>query len=357
VNKSEYIVVGLMSGTSLDGLDLILVRFSKTNSWQFEILKAKTVSYSERWQSKLQTAYQSIEPDDIQALDIEYGNYLGQETKVFIDNIDFKIDFVASHGHTIFHKPDEGITKQIGNGKALSEICGLPVIYDFRSQDVSIGGQGAPLVPIGDQYLFGEYSACINLGGFANISFEQNGKRIAYDICPVNIVLNYLTEKIGKKYDKGGEIAAESKLDRDLFQKLNALPYYQMLAPKSLGREWVEKTILPLLAASNLSIGDQICTFSEHAAKMISASISALHGEVLMSGGGVYNTHIIKRIKSYAKTTTLHLPSNQIIDFKEALIFAFMGVLRSREEINVLRSVTGASRDSCAGELITIKEH
>ncbi len=352
MKKNNYIAVGLMSGTSLDGLDLVLVKFAKVNSWQFEILKAKTVVYSDQWKTKLKSAYQSINIYDIQSLDIEYGNYLGQETKKFIDKIDAKIDFVASHGHTLFHKPEEGITKQIGDGRTIAKICGLPVIYDFRSQDVALGGQGAPLVPIGDQYLFGDYTACINLGGFANISYEQEGERIAYDISPVNIVLNYLTEKIGKKYDKGGEIASKSKLDKELFQKLNALPYYQMTAPKSLGREWVEKTILPILASSNLSIENQISTFSEHAAKMISNSISSFHGDVLMTGGGVYNKHIIKKIEHYTKTTTLKLPSAQIIDFKEALIFAFMGVLRLREEINVLRSVTGASRDSCSGKII-----
>ena len=249
---TEYRVIGLMSGTSMDGLDIAFCRVElKAGKWDFSILNAETIPYSDRWLHDLNSA-RELDENELSALDDKYGIYLAERTLEFINiNAIERIDFIASHGHTIHHQPEDGITVQIGNGKALTEIVKIPVVNDFRTEDVNLGGQGAPLVPIGDELLFKEYDACLNLGGFANISFSRNEVRHAFDICPANIVMNHITRKIGQAYDHDGELARSGKAELNLLSVLNAIPFYAKSYPKSLGVEWVEKEFYPIISKSS----------------------------------------------------------------------------------------------------------
>jgi anhydro-N-acetylmuramic acid kinase len=349
MNTTKIYAIGLMSGTSLDGIDLVYVRFSSDDRINFEIIHAETVPYSKEWKQMLQNAIFSSDKE-MQDLDKMYGKHLGQITNNFIYNYKIKeIDFVASHGHTILHQPEKGITLQIGDGKLIAEITKQKVICDFRTQDVKLGGQGAPLVPIGDELLFSEYDFCINLGGFSNISFRRNEERIAFDICPVNIVLNYYANKIGLEFDESGKIASEGKLNQQLLDSLNELNYYQQNPPKSLGLEWVQKEIFPLIDGLEKDIPTILRTFVEHIA--IQIGILILHNSsVLVTGGGVFNQFLIKRIEFYA-SIKIEIPNKKLVNFKEALVFAFLGLLRNNNQINCLKSVTGASENHSSGQI------
>ena len=347
LNKQEkYHVVGLMSGTSLDGLDIAYVEFELKEKWHFKLVKCETIPYTKEWRDQLSNLHKQSSIK-IQQKDIKYGLYIGGLTQQFIKKNKIQVDFICSHGHTIFHQPENNYTLQIGDGQSISSQCQKTTICDFRSLDVSLGGQGAPLVPIGDHLLFEDYNYCLNLGGFSNISYKSNNIRKAYDICPVNIVLNYLAQKLGYTYDKNGEIAQSGNRIDSLFTQLNQLPYYEEKGPKSLGNEWVEKYIQPLCNQYS-SIPDLLHTFTEHAAFQIGKNLQ--EGSCLVTGGGAFNNHLIKRLKCYTKTN-IYLPEKSIIEYKEALIFAFLGVLRYRNEVNCLSSVTGA-KFNCSGGVI-----
>jgi len=340
-----------MSGTSLDGVDIAFCEFSYDHrQWNFQILNAETIPYMKQWKDHLANVEKGS-AYELALADTEYGRLLGHLCKSFIDKHKIKPDFIASHGHTIFHQPGKYLTCQIGRGSAIAAECGFPVVCDFRSLDVSLGGQGAPLVPIGDRYLFREYDFCLNLGGFANISYEKDENRIAFDICPVNIVLNYLTEKIGFSYDKDGVHSRSGSINPELLDQLEALEYYHRPPPKSLGKEWVVENIYPLLHASGLSVQDQLATFSEHIALQIArVTRSGKSGKILLTGGGTFNNHLIEKLGKYC-IPGIVIPQDFIINYKEALIFAFLGILRWRNEINCLKSVTGALKDSSGGAI------
>lgn len=351
-------IVGIMSGTSLDGMDMVLVEFMNNNrGWSFDIIKGTTYGYSEEWKNRLAFA-QHLSAFDFVALHREYGAYTGNLVNEFLTESE-KVDLVASHGHTVFHKPDENITFQVGCGAYLAAKSGQTVISDFRTLDIALDGQGAPLVPIGDKLLFGDFDACINLGGFANVSFDNaKGVRWAFDICPVNIVLNQLTEKYFQlPYDKGGDIGKQGEQNEDLLKELNMLPFYSIVGPKSLAREWVELNVDPILKKfSNVSCEDVICTFYHHAAEQIAKIINGNElNKVLFSGGGTYNDFLMEIIRS--KTTAeIVIPKSNIIEFKEALIFAFLGLLRYLEQDNCLKSVTGATKDNVGGSIYVNKK-
>lgn len=353
-----------MSGTSLDGVDIAYCTFSfDNNRWAYKIIAAETIPYNREWQLRLQTT-EKASGIDLALTDSEYGHYLGKRVNAFIKKHDIAPDFVASHGHTIFHQPKKGLTTQIGHGAAIAAECDIPVVCDFRTKDVALGGQGAPLVPIGDELLFSDYSFCLNLGGFANVSYKRNGKRMAYDICPANIVLNALSIKLGKKYDPNGTLARKGKINDDLLKQLNALKYYKQEPPKSLGKEWVLETIFPVLKKSGSNPFDMLRTYTEHISMQIAKVNDQLKFKVLkpssitgriktspsmyITGGGTYNGFLLERIKAYS-TNRIIIPDKNTIEFKEALIFAFLGVLRWRNETNCLRSVTGAKADSSVG--------
>lgn len=351
----KYKVIGLMSGTSLDGLDLVYCHFSiKKGKWELDLVRSKSVSYSSEWEADLKNAIH-LPAEELLELDVSYGQFLGQQTNLFIEEHELEVDFVASHGHTIFHQPDKKFTLQIGNGQHLAIACNNKVICDFRKKDVAFGGQGAPLVPIGDQFLYGEYLACLNLGGISNISFQENDKRVAFDIGMANMLLNYLANKLGKTYDKSGEIAASGSIDSILLNQLNALPYFNLPYPKSLGYEWFLSDVLPMIDTSDISIEDKLATSVEHEAIQICEVFKrdvTGKGEVLITGGGAFNTYLIERIKFHAPPQiNIVIPDSKTIDFKEAVIFALMGVLKERGENNCLKSVTGASQNVSGGEI------
>ena len=346
---SEYTyAIGLMSGTSLDGLDLVYVKFNNKNSSDFQILFAETIAYEVVWQRKLQNAI-LFSSDELKELNNSYGKLLGDLCLHFIIKNKIRlIDFIASHGHTVLHQPDKGITLQVGCGKEIAKITKCKVIYDFRTQDVALGGQGAPLVPIGDELLFGAYDYCVNLGGFANVSYRENAKRIAFDICPVNIVLNHYTRKIGLDYDKGGSLASKGKIHKGLLGALNQLEFYAELAPKSLGLEWVKEKVIPMIDNYDLEVSDVLRTVIEHSAYQISKIVKS--DNVLFTGGGVFNTFLMERIQGLMKEN-VKISSDLLINYKEALIFAFLGLRRNANEINCLKSVTGAKMNHSSGKI------
>lgn len=346
----SYFAIGLMSGTSLDGLDICYVKFDCKDVWQYEILKAETIPYTGEWKTRLQNAV-NLSAEDLLAIDKEYGFLLGEKTQEFIDqNSISKIDVIASHGHTVFHQPHRKFTLQIGDGRAIKIATGKPITYDFRSQDVLLGGNGAPLVPIGDELLFSQYDACLNLGGFSNISFKKNNQRIAFDISPVNVVLNAFAEKLGKPYDENGHLAEGGIINSEILSQLNTLDFYKKSHPKSLGIEFVNAEIFPLL--QNETPENTLATFTEHIATQISkVFIENNLKKVLFTGGGTYNSFLIERIKEKSQTDII-IPNNNLVNYKEALIFALMGILRLRNETNVLCSATGSSENHSSGILI-----
>ena len=349
--KKTYNVVGVMSGTSLDGIDLCWVKFYKNNKWTFEILAAETIDYSKSTKAKLKTVL-SLSPDALSQFNVEYTRQLGHHISTFLKKNNIQnLDAVCSHGHTVFHQPDEGVTLQIGNLPELACQIGQTLICDFRTQDVALGGQGAPLVPIGDELLFSAYDFCLNLGGFANISFRDDYHRLAFDICPVNIVMNPYAEKLGFPFDCDGHFARQGQLHTPLLERLNSLKFYKKNPPKSLGLEWVLNEIVPVIDCFNLHPTTVLRTFVEHSAIQISNVIRNYDLHLgLFSGGGVHNSFLIERVleQTGCKIDTV---DQDIINFKEALVFGFLGVLKLRNEINCLSAVTGASRDHSSGKI------
>jgi len=393
----KYDVIGLMSGTSLDGTDLVFCSLHVIRGeWRYKIRHAETIPYPDSWKNRLRLLPNGS-AFDFALTDTDYGHYLGRLIRDFIERHKIRPDFIASHGHTIFHDPALRLTSQIGNGAAIAAETGLPVINDFRSLDVALGGQGAPLVPIGDRLLFGDYDFCLNLGGFSNISFEKNNTRCAFDICPLNVVLNQLAELLGHPYDEEGHFARLGKVDPGFLDALNRLPYYAKFPPKSLGIEWVREQIYPLIhnyfpsiplendqrphqplqRETAAAIHDCLATWCEHAAIQISRATALIEtdsprnpsfsGEsasqqpdkplrdklLLATGGGSFNQYLMERIAHYLRCKII-IPDHNTVNYKEALIFALLGTLRWRGEVNALKSVTGASHDAPGGAIFNL---
>lgn len=347
----DFKVIGLMSGSSLDGVDIAYVNFSHDNKkWFFQIVEAGNVPYSEYWKEQLSQAFNK-DKEELKELDKEYGRYLGTITKRYIKKYEMDPKLIASHGHTIFHRPEEGFTLQIGDGQEIANATGIMTINDFRTEDVEKGGQGAPLVPIGDRHLFAEYPICLNIGGIANVSYETDDKRIAYDICMANQLLNYLAGKLGYDYDNNGNFARQGTVNKELLNILNDNPYYIQNAPKSLGREFFENVQHKVIDDSQLSVYDLLATATEHIALQIANATNHLEAtKMLITGGGAKNQYLINRIQALSKHEII-IPETMIIDYKEALIFAFLAALKMEGKINVLSSVTGASSDSSSGKI------
>jgi anhydro-N-acetylmuramic acid kinase len=357
IEFTTYKTIGLMSGTSLDGLDVAYCEFNFHNKqWHFEIPFATTYPFPKALSQKLRNAA-TLKGEDLHKLSVEFGKHSAGCVNQFMAEHPCSPQIIASHGHTIFHRPDLGYTLQIGNGADIAAGTGITTICDFRSADVALGGQGAPLVPIGDRLLFGQYDFCLNIGGFANISHEVQGQRKAWDVVPANIMLNALSLQCGKPFDEDGRMASEGNLIAPLLEALNSFPYYQQKPPKSLGREWLEQQFFPQMESfKDHSVGDLLRTVTEHIAFQIAQSLGSGGAEktMLITGGGAFNGFLRERIAHYAPISII-LPDPSIIHFKEAMIFAFLGVLRLRGEVNCLASVTGASRDHCSGSISATK--
>jgi anhydro-N-acetylmuramic acid kinase len=352
MNKETYNVIGVMSGTSLDGVDLAHIHFEiKNQKWSFEILECETIGYSQNWIDQLKIAVGFTE-SELQKLNSDYTLLLSNIISDFIKKHKIEnIDAVCSHGHTILHQPQNGFTLQIGNLPEIAKLINQTVVCDFRVQDVQMGGQGAPLVPIGDRILFSDYDYCLNLGGFSNVSFEENGLRMAFDISPVNTVLNFYANQLGLDYDDKGQLTRTGKVDAVLLNQLNQLDFYQKKHPKSLGFEFVKETVLPLIERFEIPIENKLNTFTEHIAMQIALALTNKNSNLFITGGGAYNTYLIERVQFHLPEMKIIIPERKILEFKEALIFALLGVLKLRNEINVLSSVTGAKKDHSSGNI------
>lgn len=357
-----YRVIGLMSGSSLDGLDIVFTELNENaGKWTYEIKNAACYEYSPEWQLKLRNAT-SLNALEYQLLHTTYGHYLGEQVNQFIEenNLHFQVAFIVSHGHTTFHIPGKKMTAQLGDGAAIAAETQLPVITDLRAMDIAFGGQGAPIVPIGEKLLMKEYEYFLNIGGIANISF--NGEPyIAFDVCPANRVLNMLANDAGAGYDAGGEMARAGKINKDLLSALNKLEYYKQPFPKSLANEFGTEMVYPLIKKEAISINDALCTYTEHIVMQITLSIEELHNDkpkttndkLLVTGGGAFNTFLVEQLSAYLQEQHISvvIPDERLVKYKEALIMAFIGALRWRQEYTTLASVTGATRNSIGGAL------
>jgi anhydro-N-acetylmuramic acid kinase len=363
----KYKAIGLMSGSSLDGLDIAYCGFSEENGkWDFDILKTEVIAYPDEWTQEIKGLPVS-NAKNLWEVHAALGNYFGEQVTDFIkrNSLTDAVDLVASHGHTIFHFPEKKFTTQIGDGSAIAARSNLPVICDFRSADIADGGQGTPIVPIGDLMLFPNHRFCLNIGGIANMSCKtgsadpSNPRRIiAFDLCAANQVLNSLANRLGKEYDAEGKAAAKGKLNKALLKRLNGLPFYEQSYPKSLDNSFSREVIFPLLEEFDISIEDKLNTYTEHVAWQVKYHINMIAGKekidfgpdekMLVTGGGTFSKYLIERIKELAGVV-VEVPNDELVKFKEAVVIAFMGVLRMRNEVNVLKSVTGASKDSVSG--------
>jgi anhydro-N-acetylmuramic acid kinase len=352
-----------MSGSSLDGLDIAYVHLLETRGkWSFEIHHTSCIPYSSEWKGKLKNAT-ALNAKEYLYLHSDYGKYIGELVNTFIEDnqLSHQVHLISSHGHTTFHDPAKQMTAQLGNGAAVAAVTGLPVISDLRAMDVAFGGQGAPIVPIGEKLLFEDYSFFLNLGGIANLSFHKKNDEAAvdvtaFDVCPCNRILNMLAEQQGVEFDMGGKIAAGGSVDESLLHQLNGLSYYQTNPPKSLDNNFGMDTIYPLLKTSGLSNENCMRTYVEHIIQQITISIknnidTVENVKLLITGGGALNTFLIEGLKKALGdiSVSVDIPAEDVVQYKEALIMALIGVLRWREEINVLASVTGAAKDSIGG--------
>tara|TARA_R110000744_G_scaffold25472_2_gene63161 strand:- start:171 stop:1247 length:1077 start_codon:yes stop_codon:yes gene_type:complete len=349
-----YKIIGLMSGTSLDGLDLAYCHiWEKNRTWEFDIKTTKSVSYDTEMLNTLKDAI-GLSAEKLIELHNTYGTWLGEQTLQFIEENNLNVDYIASHGHTTHHRPEMGLTFQIGSGQHLANTSGHKVICDFRTNDLALGGQGAPLVPIGDRIFFSEYDFCLNLGGISNISFDVKGKRIAYDIGLANMILNYITRKVNLQYDEDGKLARKGTINKRMLERLNNLQYYLLPHPKSIGYEWFLDEVVPIVEETDDSIENLLHSSIHHICDKIAQEIDLNtigdKQSLLVTGGGALNTFFIETLQQkLVKTTNITIPEKIIIEFKEALVFALMGVLRVEQQINVLSSVTGAKKDSSSG--------
>jgi anhydro-N-acetylmuramic acid kinase len=355
-----YKVIGLMSGSSLDGLDIAFVEFQeKAGNWSYKILNAACIEYEMEWTQKLKYAI-DISAKEYQLLHAQYGKYLGEKVNEFIEanQLYHKVNLIASHGHTTFHLPEKNMTHQLGEGAAIAATTKLPVVSDLRSLDIAFGGQGAPIVPLGEKLLFPGYQYFLNIGGIANISINKENEIIAFDICAANRVLNMLSAERKLNYDDGGKIAASGKINNELFEKLNSLEYYFLPHPKSLANSFGTDTIYPLIKKYNVSTEDALCTYVEHICFQIKKSLEPFFTnadvqKLMITGGGAFNTFLIERLSKHLLEINfeIYIPEDEVVKYKEAMIMALLGTLRWREQDTVLASVTGASQNSIGGAL------
>lgn len=355
-----YRSIGLMSGSSLDGLDMAMVEFEEVRgAWNFHIEAAETVPYSDEWLEKLKNATQ-LSAYDYLRLHSQYGHYIGQTVQSFIERnqLEHRVQMIVSHGHTTFHNPNIGLTAQLGDGSSIASETNINVVSDLRALDVALGGQGAPIVPIGEKYLWSDYDFFLNLGGIANISVHDKSSEnvLAFDVCPANRILNLLAQKEGFQYDKDGAIAEKGQINTALLTALNAQTYYKQTPPKSLANEFGSETLMSLIESYNLSTADALRTFVEHIALQIGYSLSFAkrpegQPKMLVTGGGAFNIFLMKRIKNILSQYGIEtvVPDEQTVAFKEAIVMGFLGILRWREENTVLGSVSGAKRSSIGG--------
>ena len=341
VNRT-YEVIGVMAGSSMDGLDLahVSLKRSTAEKWSYTINKCQTIPYPQAIYNELMCALK-LDLEGQKDVDVRLGKWIGESINDFI-NPNEQIDLLGVHGHTLIHEPKNGISWQLGDGSRIAQITGIPTVTQFRTQDVKLGGQGAPLVPLGDFLLFGEYDACLNLGGIANISIKRT--QTAWDICPCNQVLNYFSNKLGKPYDDGGKMASQGQLNLSFFEELSSIPFFDQKPPKSLPNHFLEVELL-----NQIDPKDGLHTYACFVANQISKSLDGSIKRILVTGGGAHNRFLIDKLNNKVTHTDVFLPKTELIEFKEAIVFAFLALKRNLNEINVYASVTGAIKDSSSG--------
>ena len=362
---SVFSVVGLMSGSSLDGADLAWCTFqfaeddpAKLVSWTLH--RGVTIPYDEGWQQRLRNA-PALSGRGLWLLHTELGLHYGHMLRTFVDELPEKVDFIASHGHTVFHYPDQHTTTQIGDGAAIAAVLNMPVIDQFRTQDMALGGQGAPLAPLADRYFFPEYFACLNLGGISNISIKTDRGYVAFDVGGANQVLDAMMQEIGKDYDENGQLARTGQLIPALKQAADALSFHAQQPPKSLGNDWVRERLLPLFKDQQYALEDRLHTYCHHVAGQIAASLHQVaknenieltdQQQLLVAGGGGFNGFLCECIAAVIQPVQLEIAAPDIIAFKEAALMALAGALRWQQQPNVIPSVTGASRAAVGGAI------
>jgi len=344
----QYTAIGIMSGTSLDGVDIVYCSFTFDKKWQSEIIFSECIPYDRDWKDQINNIHKAS-GQQLLFIHNQYGSFLGNLVNSFMKKNKVKsVDCIASHGHTIFHEPEKGLTFQLGAGPNIAATTKHTVVSDFRSLDVALSGQGAPLVPFGDSLLFEDFDYCLNLGGIANISYRQNKKQIGADITFANMASNSISSELGYSYDKNGFLASSGSINELLLEKLNSPAYFKKNIPKSLAREDYENWFMPLLKNSTISPEDKLATLGFHIAQKISESIVDKSKNILVTGGGTYNKYWLDLMQNHF-SINCSIPEKNIIDFKEALIFAFLGIMSLEKKHNILQSVTGASRDSIGG--------
>jgi len=360
-----YHGLGVMSGSSLDGIDFALCRFACTDEKhhpvsQWEIIEAETFELSVFWEERLKKAYLAS-AKELWLAHVTFGKYIGDLANTFLKRTSIEPDFISSHGHTVFHEPQNHMTLQIGHGAAIAGTTGYPTICDFRSTDVALNGQGAPMIPIAESLLFSEYPLCLNIGGIVNVSARVDHHYIAFDVSPANQVLNKLASMSGQAYDQDGLTARKGVLQPELITALNRLEYFNSPYPKSLDNNWIMKELWPIIKSFDYSPEDKLNTFCNFIAERISQELKLVcqrentdfHGKkMLVTGGGAYNQYLMECIAEICRNENgilVTIPSKQIIEFKEALLLALAGLLRVRNIPNMMKTVTGASVDNIGG--------
>ena len=338
-------VIGAMSGSSLDGLDLSLCRFPDGDR-PFNIEAARTVPYPADLRRRL---LEAMDAPALEAarLDRDLGRFIGEACRDLIAEAG-TADLVASHGHTLYHRPEEGLTTALGHGAWIAAACGLPVVNELRSLDVALGGQGAPLVPLGERDLFPGHRAFLNLGGICNVGLHGTDRVLGYDACIGNQALDRLAGEAGLDCDRDGALARSGAVNEELLATLDALPFHAQSPPRSLGREWFREAVEPLIGRTDIPLADRLRTVVEHIAGQVAKALEGARGPVLVTGGGAHNGFLVERLRARS-STPVELPEKDVIDFKEALVFAWLGLLRWQGRPTSLASVTGAARDSVGG--------
>lgn len=357
-----YNVIGVTSGTSLAGLDLVFVALTEVRGkWTYEIKAAERLAYTPEWEEKLGSAA-NLPARDYLLLNSEYGHYTGHAVKQFISQhqLDHQVHFITAHGHTVFHVPGQKMTAQLGDGAAIAAVTGLPVISDLRAMDVALGGKGAPILPIAEQLLFPDYRYRVNLGENATIAIQKDEQFLAFDICPCNYILDTLAETLGRAYDDEGKLAAGGVTDQPLLGALNGLAFYNEKYPRTLASKFGTGIVMPMIQQHQLSTQGKLNTYTHHIAAQIEKVVKDLLPQeedtsrsLLLTGGGTANTYLVKVIEEVLQPLNITV-TTQNEPFRNALMIALLGALRWRQEPNALASVTGAEKDSVGGALWAI---
>ncbi|MGB3511917.1 MAG: anhydro-N-acetylmuramic acid kinase [Microcoleaceae cyanobacterium] len=373
-------VIGLISGTSVDGIDAALVDVAGAQtSLKVELLAAATYPYPEKLRSQILDVCggASLSMAELAELDDTIAQQFATAALTINDNYGIKAQLIGSHGQTVYHRPPAqklGYSVQLGRGELIANLTGIPTISNFRAADIAVGGQGAPLVPCVDIHLLShpEYSRCVqNLGGIGNVAYMKSQNAVdlqktilGWDTGPSNTLLDLAVQHFSqgsKTYDKNGEWAANGKPCQELVENWLKQDFFQQQPPKSTGRELFGKDYLFNCLSDaenyNLSAADILATITELTAASINHSyrkfLPNLPDQILLCGGGSHNLYLKERIQKLLAPIPV-LTTSELgvdVDFKEAIAFAVLAYWRSLEIPSNLPEVTGAKVEVMLGEI------